>query len=137
MAVLRSGRLQQTGTPEELYWSPANGFVASLLGKTNLIPVRRIGGDWVTDLGPVGRAQPIDADGQRVVSIRPSKVCVGAVEADGPSRPGRVVAAWFLGEVRELTVELQGEHGVLQVTAHVDAAARFSAGDRVFVSVVP
>ncbi len=137
VAVLRGGRLQQAGSPEELYWSPANGFVASLLGKTNLIPVRRIGGDWVTDLGPAGRAQPIDADGQPVVSIRPGQVCVGTEEAGGANRPGRVVTARFLGETRELTIELQGEGGRLRVTAHVDAAARFSAGDRVFVSVVP
>ena len=137
VAVLRGGGLQQTGTPEELYWSPANGFVASLLGKTNLIPVHRIGGEWVTDLGPAGRAEPIDAEGQRVVSIRPSQVWVGAVEAGGANRPGTVVTARFLGEMRELTIELHGEGGPLQVTAHVEAAARFSVGARVFVSVVP
>ena len=72
-----------------------------------------------------------------MVSVRPGKLCVTATAADGPSCPGRVVTARFLGETRELTIELQGERGRLQVTAHVDAAARFSAGDRVFVSVVP
>ena len=136
VAVLRRGRLQQTGTPEELYWSPANGFVASLLGKTNLVPVHRSGGEWVTDLGPAGQARPIDAGGQRVVSIRPGQVCVSATAPDGPNRSGTVATARFLGEMRELTVELHGEQGPLQVTAHVPAGARFRAGDRVFVSVV-
>ena len=137
VAVLRGGRLQQTGTPEELYWSPANGFVASLLGKTNLVRVRRNGTGWVSDLGPVGTAQPIDAGGQRVVSIRPSQVCVSARAANGTSRHGTVVTARFLGEVRELTIALNGERGPLQVTAHAAAATRFNAGDRVFVSLLP
>ena len=137
VAVLRGGRLQQTGTPEELYWSPANGFVASLLGKTNLIRVRRNGTGWISDLGPVGAAQPIDAGGQRVVSIRPSQVCVSAAAADGTSRHGTVVTARFLGEVRELTIALNGDRGPLQVTAHAAAATRFNAGDRVFVSLTP
>ncbi len=137
VAVLRSGRLQQTGTPEELYWSPANGFVASLLGKTNLIEVRRNGAGWLTDLGPVSAAQPIDAGGRRVVSIRPSQVSVSAAATGGPRRHGTVVTERFLGEVRELTIALNGERGPFQVTAHAAAAARFAAGDRVFVSIAP
>ena len=140
VAVLRNGRLQQTGTPEDLYWSPANGFVASLLGKTNLLGVRRNGAGWVTDLGPVDAAQPIDAGGRRVVSIRPGQVRVSAAATDGPSRagpsrPGTVVTERFLGEVRELTIALHGERGPLQVIAHAGAATRFAAGDHVFVSL--
>lgn len=138
VAVLRGGRLQQTGTPEELYWSPVNGFVASLLGKTNLIEARRNGAGWLTDLGPVN-VRPIDAGGRRVVSIRPGQVSVSVSDAaaGAPHRPGTVESARFLGEVRELTIALDGEHGPLRVTAHAPAAARFSPGDRVFVSIAP
>jgi ABC-type Fe3+/spermidine/putrescine transport system ATPase subunit len=35
VAVLNRGRLQQLGTPEELYGAPANAFVASFLGRAN------------------------------------------------------------------------------------------------------
>ncbi len=37
IAVMNKGKLQQIGTPEELYDSPANGFVASFVGQTNRI----------------------------------------------------------------------------------------------------
>jgi len=37
IAVMNSGKLQQIGTPEALYDSPANGFVASFVGQTNKI----------------------------------------------------------------------------------------------------
>lgn len=137
VAVLRRGRLQQTGTPEELYWSPVNGFVASLLGKTNLLEARRNGDGWLTELGPVSAARTIQAGGRRVVSIRPGQVAVSvsAAAAGGPHRPGTVVNARFLGEVREMKIALDGDRGPLEIIAHAAAAARFNAGDRVFVSI--
>lgn len=137
IAVLRAGRLQQIGTPEELYWSPANGFVASLLGKTNLIQVRRNGTDWISELGPLRQAQPINAAGQHVVSVRPSQVSVTATARNGTSKRGVVIAGRFLGEVREIIITLKGERGDYQITAYADASTRFNAGDRVFVSLAP
>ncbi|MBV9054706.1 MAG: ABC transporter ATP-binding protein, partial [Hyphomicrobiales bacterium] len=38
VTVMRSGRIEQIGTAEELYHSPANTFVARFLGESNLIP---------------------------------------------------------------------------------------------------
>jgi ABC-type Fe3+/spermidine/putrescine transport system ATPase subunit len=40
IAVLSEGRLEQVGTPAELYRSPKNVFVATFLGESNLLPVR-------------------------------------------------------------------------------------------------
>src|SRR5690606_30040935 len=40
IAVLERGRLQQLGTPEELYDRPANPFVASFLGRANFLDAR-------------------------------------------------------------------------------------------------
>ncbi len=39
VAVLRAGRLEQVGTPEELYRRPATPFVASFIGEANFLPV--------------------------------------------------------------------------------------------------
>ncbi len=49
IAVLNQGRLQQLGTPMELYSRPANLFVAQFIGSPpmNLLPVRAAGGDQV------------------------------------------------------------------------------------------
>jgi ABC-type sugar transport system ATPase subunit len=46
IAVLGSGVLRQIGTPEELYQSPANLFVAGFIGsmRMNLLPCRYAGG---------------------------------------------------------------------------------------------
>ena len=41
LVVLREGRVQQIGTPEELHTRPANWHVADFMGYRNLLPVRR------------------------------------------------------------------------------------------------
>jgi ABC-type Fe3+/spermidine/putrescine transport system ATPase subunit len=43
VAVLRAGRLEQVGTPEDLYASPANEFVAEFVGRSSRIPVTVVG----------------------------------------------------------------------------------------------
>ncbi|MFZ9636036.1 MAG: ABC transporter ATP-binding protein, partial [Alphaproteobacteria bacterium] len=40
VAVMSQGRLEQVGTPTELYRNPVNAFVATFLGESNLLPVQ-------------------------------------------------------------------------------------------------
>ena len=40
VAIMRNGRIEQIGTPLELYDQPRNAYIASFLGESNLIPVR-------------------------------------------------------------------------------------------------
>jgi ABC-type Fe3+/spermidine/putrescine transport system ATPase subunit len=44
LAVMKDGVVQQVGTPEEVYRSPANAFVASFLGEVNIIPAKAVNG---------------------------------------------------------------------------------------------
>ena len=56
IAVMNEGRVEQCGTPREIYDSPRTGFVASFIGDTNLITGEVVGcdsvseGDWVCRL---------------------------------------------------------------------------------------
>ena len=43
LVVLRKGRLEQTGTPQEVYTNPASAYVAGFMGYRNLFPARLIG----------------------------------------------------------------------------------------------
>src|SRR5918996_1042361 len=63
IAVLREGRIVQTGTPDDLYLRPADQFVATMVGAPpmNLVPGRVKGG---TD-GPVNALPFADLDGSR------------------------------------------------------------------------
>jgi ABC-type Fe3+/spermidine/putrescine transport system ATPase subunit len=55
VAVLRAGRLEQVGTPEDLYAAPANEFVAEFVGRSSSIPV--------TVLGPGDRGMRVSVEG--------------------------------------------------------------------------
>ena len=77
IAVLDQGRIQQIGTPLELYDHPANRFVATFLGTANLIEGRdRTGGRFVADGLVAGRrsvarrAAPASRSGRRIFQSR-------------------------------------------------------------------
>jgi ABC-type sugar transport system ATPase subunit len=132
IAILRAGVLQQCGTPQELYWRPANLFVAGFIGRTrmNLLP-GRYGGAGSPILQCEGFALPI---GQRaaaalpsgatklVVGLRPEALEVRLTAAAG-TIPGTVETVHFQGDQSVCVVHVGSER--VQVTT--DGRARLSA----------
>ena len=51
VGVMRFGHLEQLGTPEEIYTSPASRFVAEFVTQANFLPARRQGQLWETEVG--------------------------------------------------------------------------------------
>jgi iron(III) transport system ATP-binding protein len=51
VAVMRQGRLEQVGTPEEIYCNPASRFVAEFVTQANFLPAQRRGQLWKTEVG--------------------------------------------------------------------------------------
>ena len=95
IAVLDQGRIQQIGTPIELYDRPANRFVATFLGTANLIEgTIEPGGRFVAD----GFAIPtIGAPPGRVcISIRPQDISVGPA---GHGVAAHIAEREFLGSI--------------------------------------
>ena len=78
VAVMAQGRLQQIGSPEDLYERPANRFVAGFVGEMNFIPVAREGAGFRLAGGPVvtvpeaGVVGEIGAAG--VLAVRPESL---------------------------------------------------------------
>lgn len=57
VAVMCQGRLEQIGTPEQLYQQPASRFVAEFVTQANLIPAQRRGSVWHTEIGAIPLSQ--------------------------------------------------------------------------------
>ena len=53
IAVMRQGKIQQIGTPEEVYLNPANHFVAEFVTQANFLPATKQGQVWVTEIGQI------------------------------------------------------------------------------------
>jgi iron(III) transport system ATP-binding protein len=91
IAVMRRGRIEQIGAPEEVYARPRSAFVARFLGRTNLVPGEADGSMAETALGPVPLAAP--ASGSVLLSLRPEHL----VLENGPGSDAIVKARDFKG----------------------------------------
>ncbi len=90
IAVMRAGRIEQLGTPEELYERPTTAFVAGFLGVSNLLDGEVAGrdGSLVTVRLPDGTA--LQRAGRRHRALRPGAGGRATREAEGRRRrPGR------------------------------------------------
>lgn len=92
IAVMNDGRVEQVGTPEEVYEQPANGFVADFIGSSNRLPATVENGRL--DLGHATVDAPAGTpDGDVTVVARPE-----AFELDGGSVEATIETRSYLGE---------------------------------------
>ena len=61
IAVMRNGKLEQVGTPEEIYLNPASRFVAEFVTQANFLPASRKNQFWITEIGEVEIPKTDDA----------------------------------------------------------------------------
>jgi putative spermidine/putrescine transport system ATP-binding protein len=86
IAVFNRGRIEQIGTPEELYDRPATRFVASFIGNTNFLPGHLLGKAGVT------------------VAVRPERIVMGPPREGALA--GTITDVIFLGTARKYVVRL-------------------------------
>jgi putative spermidine/putrescine transport system ATP-binding protein len=132
IAVLRAGKLEQVGTPEELYQAPQSAFVAGFIGRASLVPVEVVSHtDGVTRVRLPGGQEPWDVKhggafgGACRLVVRPEGVRLAPASAELPS--GEVVERRFLGASALFTVRIAPDV-TIEVLADPDAA---QAGSRV------
>ena len=53
IAVMREGKLEQIGTPEEIYIQPASRFVAEFVTQANFLTAEKQSGVWKTEVGEI------------------------------------------------------------------------------------
>jgi putative spermidine/putrescine transport system ATP-binding protein len=137
VGVMRNGRIEQLGSPTDVYTRPETPFVAEFVGLSN-----RLAGE-VTGSGTVvvrGATLPlVDTGvpaGPMVALVRPEAVTVasgGSAEA-GPLT-GTVIATTFLGATSRVSVDL-GDTTVMAAMATAEATS-LSAGQRVTLTIRP
>jgi multiple sugar transport system ATP-binding protein len=132
IAVLREGRIVQTGTPEELYLRPADQFVATMVGAPpmNLVPGEVRDGAH----GPVialpfaeldgARWQGLQSGAEVVFGIRPHDLSPAGT---GTGFAGRVHLTEPLGDMTVIDVEASGT--VLKVALPEEQALAYAVGD--------
>ena len=136
LVVLRAGRVQQIGPPEELHERPGNRYVADFMGYRNLLPGQAVSASGTrvnVRCGPlqlegtaVGQIRPGD---EVVVGLRPEDVLVG----DGPNRIDAMTdIVEYRGAGFAAEVLVDGK-----TLLHVRTPERLVTGERVVLSVAP
>ena len=118
IAVIAHGKLQQIGTPWDLYERPANPFVADFIGINNLIPGEvqecAVSGGWVTVKTEVGHFlgesdARLQAGDRCMICVRPETAGIGETEPTEEEANrilGAVSFASFIGNAVRYDVDL-------------------------------
>ncbi len=123
-AVMRHGRIEQLGTPTEIYDHPVNPWVARFVGEANLLRGMAQGDTVATAIGELALNEA--QHGPCRVVLRPEYL---AIEGGGP---GRVAAIEFYGHDTKYTLEFGDE----TVSARALAAPFLAVDDAVSVRYV-
>jgi multiple sugar transport system ATP-binding protein len=134
IAVMSDGVLQQVGSPQVLYDTPANRFVAGFIGSPamNFVEVTAENGKlkgpegWVADLPARLRNAVGEASGRRLIAgFRPEHLELKTDETETVSIPGHADVVEYLGNEELLHVTGLGH----DIVAIVDSDNRVKPGD--------
>ena len=120
VVVLKDGRIEQIGTPDEIYSAPASAYVFDFIGRANVIEGQTEGGE----LSVNGHALRLPVDGssrsRARLYVRPHDI---ALVGEGEGLPARVISSHRLAEriTLELVVEGQSRPLELDLVATPDA----------------
>jgi putative spermidine/putrescine transport system ATP-binding protein len=150
VVIMRDGKLEQVGTPEEIYSRPTSRFVASFIGACNFIRGRVIGqaADRLdVQLGSDGQAVISSAhDGRKdvLISVRPEAVSLSVLKCseDGPrsGTPATVQQVVYRGQATHVHMVLDDGAPFLAFLPNrqgMRAKFIFAVGDRVWASWSP
>ena len=142
LAVMAAGRVEQLGSPTEVYEQPATAYVADFLGSANVLPIEVVGP------APDGRTSfrldgmvlessgPAMEPGPAKLVIRPERVHLDPTT--DPSAPINVTVerTIYLGAMTDLVVSLEsGQAFVVRVAS--ERAADFERDDQITVYIRP
>ena len=134
IAVMHQGRIEQLGTPREIYEAPASAFVADFIGAANLLPAHctscngegaqvQVGGTALA-----ARAPRAVAPGEAILVARPEDIVIEA-PASGLVA-GKLRSQQYLGVKTMFRVELDGGR-IVNVDRPSAESRPFAAGDAV------
>ena len=124
VVVMDKGRIQQIGTPEDIYNEPKNAFVADFIGESNILNgtmvrdnvVKMYGKEFPCVDGGFAPNEPVD------VVIRPEDIDIVPVEQG--QLVGAVTNVTFKGMQYDIIVDFRGFKWLIQTTDHSPVGAR-------------
>jgi iron(III) transport system ATP-binding protein len=138
VAVMNQGRIEQVGSPREIYKHPESVFVATFVGRTNLLQgrIQNENGCVLTDFGSFCRVDRIGLpNGSDVmVSVRPD----GFESCDTGTLEGTILSTTYTGAQVEAEVSVPSAHGGhRKLVVHLPPSRPYEIGESLRFRVVP
>lgn len=138
IVVMNQGRIEQQGSPTELYGKPRSSFVARFLGSSNVYLLReeqQQSQQMVTARGAQFHSYEVPSFAPRYISVRPESVRLVSEgsEMDGNVLRAKVMSSNYLGSQTRVHLELESEEDMFAVLD--DAPTQPKAGDNVLVHI--
>ncbi|HEX9209442.1 MAG TPA: ABC transporter ATP-binding protein [Bradyrhizobium sp.] len=145
IAVMNGGRVEQVGTPAEIYNQPTTRFVADFIGDTNIFrgertttsaggPALDVGKGLILALPPSTETQ---GTGVLSVALRPEKIRLSQAGDAAASARGVVENTNFLGGAVLYRITLEGGHRVLVQQPNAGTSRLFVPGNGVTLDWTP
>ncbi|MDZ4752923.1 MAG: sulfate ABC transporter ATP-binding protein [Phycisphaerae bacterium] len=135
VVVMSHGRIEQVGTPEDVYHHPANPFVFQFLGNVNVLPAHFNGGRPVlVDSDPAAGDTPPSGGSRGRVFVRPHMMDITTAPRGSVHFRARVIQVNAAGSAAKVElVRAGGEPVHVELTHERYRALRVKRGDEVFV----
>jgi len=147
VCVMNQGRMEQLGTPQEIFDRPQTRFVAEFIGKSNILAGRMEEGNQVI-LGEklkftVAQAANSPANSETVVCIRPHNIVLSGSESEAREMAangynlfaGVIQRRIYFGDAIDYIVELPSSPLILRVV--LPPSHRYDVGQKVFALAHP
>jgi len=127
IVVLNKGRIEQIGSPDDIYDRPATPFVFNFIGESNALPVRVADDRIFIDEKPLGLKPDGGLDGEYTLAFRPHDTEIAAAGQEAIT--GIVAAERRHGATRRLDIEVgEGRH---RIEIDIPADSTFGRGEAI------
>jgi sulfate transport system ATP-binding protein len=135
IAVMNRGRIEQVGTPREIYQQPATPFVCEFIGKANRLALRREGERFAAGGWTFANDPWMGEHAQAIAYVRPEHLTLSATPMPGAWR-ARLRHVYLAGSVAHLDLEVAALDHALEADIASEDLARMGLrdGDGLYVS---
>ncbi len=133
IAVINRGRVEQIGTPEDIYERPESRFVAEFIGWCSILEGVTSGGTFMSRNGL--KLSVTGIGGPTTIVIRPVNIRIANATSGENHFIGRVESSNYYGATSRLVVVVSGE--TLLMEHHFPAGARPQVGDNIRIEIDP
>lgn len=138
VVVMNEGRIEQIGTPDEVYEQPASPFVYEFLGHVNLFHSRlHRGHAWIGDIAVAAPEHAEAEERSAIAYVRPHEIEVERVQTGGAAMAALVVHILSIGPIVRLELVRKNDEDITPIQVEISKERfrelQLTKGDEVFI----